>query len=57
MTMQVWPTQTSNITLGIRTIITQQKYSVFENVHVLVLDPKVVILFCEIVLGEVLKSP
>ena len=56
MAMQVWPSQASNITFRIRAIVTQQEYSILENVYILVLDTKVVVLLGEIILREVLKS-
>jgi hypothetical protein len=56
MTMQVWPSQASNIAVWVWTIVTQQKHSILKNIYIFVLDAKIAILLGEIGLYEVLKS-
>jgi len=43
VTMQVWPTQTSYIATCIRTIVPEQKYSVFKDFGFLVTDAEVIV--------------
>jgi len=56
VTMQVRPTQASDITTPVRAVVPQQQYRVLENVIVLVLDSQIVIFLREIGIREILIS-
>lgn len=57
MPMEIWPSQTSNIAILIRAIISQQQNSIFKYLIPLVLNPKVVVRSHEIRFCEIFKLP
>lgn len=55
MPMQVRPSQTSRVTVRIRTIVPQQQNRILEDLIVFVLNPKIVVLPREVVANELVE--
>jgi len=54
--VQVWPTQTSNITTGVGTVVPQQQDRVFEDLGILVADAEVIVFLREVARHKIFVS-
>ncbi len=55
MSMKVWPSEASDITVGVGTIIPQEEHSVLKDVGLFVLDAQIFVFGSEVALHKVLK--
>ena len=55
MSVQVRPPIASYVTISVRTIVSQQQYSIFKNLQLFELDAQIVVRSCKVCIYEIVE--